>query len=319
MRVLFAALVLGICAGEIALAEPTETAIVVHADPTAVREFVGGIGKAPPATGVLARWAAPLCAGVTGVDRAVAQVIIDRIARRAYTFGVRVGASGCDANVMIIMTPNSDIVARNIYERRHTALIAPNGVDASTLGEAALTDFVSTQRPVRWWQIAQTTMADGEMLSDTRGTPFGASTTMSSGSPGISGPSANTGGDRMSGMHFTRSNGTMLQRSTRQDLNYMLIIVDTTRASGVSVGAIADYLAFVSLAQISPTPNVRDYPTILNLFDASVPQRPIAMTDWDMGYLDGLYHSTRTALSARQQQGEITRRMTEANASDTPR
>jgi len=75
--------------------------------------------------------------------------------------------------------------------------------------------------------------------------------------------------------------------------------------------AVADYIAFVSLAQVNPDAGNLPFPSILNLFstqDAS--QRPAHMTDWDLDYLDGLYHATRAARNIGQQESEITQHMT---------
>lgn len=115
----------------------------------------------------------------------------------------------------------------------------------------------------------------------------------------------------MSGVTATRSNGTRLQGSTRQDLNYVLVIADTRRASGVTVNALADYIAFISLAQVNPDVNTASYPSILNLFNERAGgQRTTELTQWDLAYLDGLYHATRTARNSAQQEDEIARRMT---------
>jgi hypothetical protein len=73
---------------------------------------------------------------------------------------------------------------------------------------------------------------------------------------------------------------------------------------------VADYIAFVSLTQVNPDMSVAGFPSILNLFNTTeAASRPTALTDWDLDYLDGLYHATRNARSASQQQGEIARRM----------
>ena len=122
---------------------------------------------------------------------------------------------------------------------------------------------------------------------------------------------APTVGEGASGMQGVRSNGTRLSRATRHDFNTVLVIVDTNRLNGAPIVAVADYIAFVSLAQVNPDAGNLPFPSILNLFstqDAS--QRPAHMTDWDVDYLDGLYHATRAARNIGQQQSEITRRMT---------
>lgn len=285
--------------------------VVQNPDPAAARQFVRSIALAPAQPGLLARWGQTICPGVAGANREAAQAIIDRIARRANAVGVRSAEPGCTPNLLIVLTPDSDRFAQNVNIQRRANLLAPPGVDSSTLGEAAFTSFISTPRPVRWWQIAQTTMADGEVLADTRSTS-GTSAGAAAATAGLSGNAMTPGaGEGVGGVNATRADGTRLRGSTRQDLNYVLVIVDTHRASGVTVNALADYVAFLSLAQVNPSVNTASFPSILNLFnDQSSAQRPTEMTQWDIAYLDGLYHATRSARNAAQQEDEITRRMT---------
>jgi len=308
MRFTLAAGAASLALAATAVAQPaditaTPVSIVVQpVDTEAVHGFVSSVSAASPMSGVLARWSDRICPGVTGTNATMAQAIIDQVARRANAVGVRAGAPGCAANLMIIVTNDSDRVAHDLYARRRFSLVTPNGIDGSTLGDAALADFANTPRPIRWWHVAQSVTADGNALSDSRGSRIAAGGTAAL-------QETATGGDSI-GAPRTRSNGTRLQSSTRQDLNTVIVIVDTRRMNGAPLSAIADYVAFVSLAQVDPNVNATGYPSILNLFSAqNASQRPAGMTDWDIGYLDGLYHATRTAHSARQQENEIARRM----------
>jgi hypothetical protein len=88
------------------------------------------------------------------------------------------------------------------------------------------------------------------------------------------------------------------------------VIVDTSRLNGAPLTVVADYVAFVSLAQINPDLSAPDFPTILNLFSSRDPAtRPTQLTEWDLGYLNGLYHVIRNARDASEQESEIERRM----------
>ena len=121
------------------------------------------------------------------------------------------------------------------------------------------------------------------------------------------------GGGSVSGVEGTRSNGTRLSRTTRQDLNYVVVIVDTTRLRGAPMAAVADYIAMVSLAQINPDMNTTDFATILNLFNpGAATTRATEMTAWDTAFLDGLYHMTRNARTLAAQRNEIALRISEA-------
>jgi hypothetical protein len=302
--------------GGTALAQPADNSapvsiVVRNPDVAAARRFVGDVALAPAVPGTLARWGTSICPGVAGARAEAAQAIIDRVARRADALGVHAGAPGCTPNLMIVLTSDSDRFAQGVNERRRANLLSPPGIDSSTLGEAAFAAFISTPRPVRWWHVAQTTMADGEVLTDTRSTS-GTGAGAAAATAGMSANAARPGaGEGVGSVNATRADGTRLRGSTRQDLNYVLIIVDTQRASGITVNALADYVAFVSLAQVNPSANAASYPSILNLFNTQAGgQRPTEMTSWDLAYLDGLYHATRAARNAAQQEDEIARRMT---------
>jgi len=309
-QLIAASLIASLCTVAFAQQGGGSDVITVRSDPAAVRQFVSSVAQAPQSAGLLARWNQEFCPGVAGATPDVAQAIIDRMARRANAVGLHPGAPGCHANVMIIVSNDSDRVAHDIDQRRHASLIAPNGIDAKTLGEQALTDFVNTPRPIRWWHVAQVVTADGQVLGDDQASSSGDARSTFEMSQEASMGGGPGSGDAISGVRQTRSDGTRLRSATRQDLNYVLVIVDTRRLGGASVGAVADYVAFVSLAQINPAPVTTTFPTILNLFnDENAANRPTGLTQWDLAYLDGLYHATRTARNSRQQEDEIARRM----------
>ncbi len=74
---------------------------------------------------------------------------------------------------------------------------------------------------------------------------------------------------------------------TRDDLLYVIIIVDATQLKGTTWQQLGDYLAVVSLAQIDPNTNPADFDSILNLF--SNPAAYSGLTDWDRSYVRALY------------------------------
>jgi len=318
MRILSAVAVLALTVAASAAAQAPDpnapSEIVVHAQrsPEQVSSFVHSVSAVMP-VGQMARWNEDVCPGVVGADQTQAQHIIDQIAIRAMAVGLHVGGSGCSANLTIIVTGDADNFTQAFYRNHRGSLLHPNGVDGATLGDAALHEFINTSRPVRWWHIAAKTTDDGHVLTDRRAVSInGTSAAAIGGTTDASAqdPSSHGVGEGMSNMQGVRSNGSRLGRATRHDFNSVIVIVDTSRLNGAPIVAVADYIAFVSLAQINPDVGNLPFPSILNLFstqDAS--QRPAHMTDWDVDYLDGLYHATRAARNVGQQEAEITRRM----------
>ena len=256
---------------------------------TVLREFVGELTAAPQHHGEnqLGRWNHRICPAVLGLTSAAEeQIIADQIALRAHQVGLDAQGPGCRANLVVLITPDADRLAEAIV-RNMNDWVQPRATHTlNTLVHAELAAFLSADGAVRWWHVLQTVGADGAAIS---GQSFGNAGAI----PGAVSSFAPPG----------------LLRATRQDFRSVIVIVDSRQAGGYGLNSIGDYVAMVSLAQLRPGADTSTYPTILNLF--SSPTAPRALTDWDLAYLDGLYHAQRNANSARQQERQITDRMTQ--------
>jgi hypothetical protein len=146
---------------------------------------------------------------------------------------------------------------------------------------------------VRWWHVNNTLTADGKKPSQ----PVN--------------PASFNKLDQVPIVSLGSSGTSLAARTTRQDFALALVVVDGRRLQGVSLTALADYLAMASLAQVDPGADTSSYRSVLNLFNQSSDGRPApaAMTDWDIAYLRGVYDMTREASSASSQQREIARTM----------
>lgn len=269
-----------------AFAQTSEEEIVVTGRfREALREFVGEIAQAPGAEDQLAVWDGAVCPGVVGLQNAgQAQFIVDRISERAVNVGLEAGRSGCRANILILVAPDANAVAAALASEYDGLMSTRRTENVGAGDRAALDLFVNSGAAVRWWHVAHTVSADGFAVHEPM---LGRTPVVRVFSP------------------------SRLRATTRQDFSNVVILVDATRAQGVRLDALADYIAMVSLAQIDPTADTSAYPSILNLFRADGAALQ-AMTDWDRAYLDGLYEATRNAVSARRQAGEIADSMGDA-------
>jgi hypothetical protein len=279
--------------GATAIAQPAaqpaanDEEVVVTAERlhTVLREFVGSLSAPPTAENQLGRWENKICPAVIGLTHASeAQAIIDRIALRAHQIGLNAEASGCRANLVVFVTSDAGRLAEGIV-RNMNDWVHSDSHTRNTLGQAELAAFIGSTKPVRWWHVLETVGADGQRIADA----IGGSRDI----PGAVSAFAPPG----------------LLRATRQDFRSVLVIVDSRQAQGYGLDSLGDYVAMVSLAQLRADADTSAYPSILNLFSAT--NAPRAMTDWDLAYLNGLYHAQRDALSARRQEGEIADRMTQ--------
>ena len=247
-----------------------------------VRTFVNEISVEMGRTDQLARWDRRICPGVAGLRGRYAQFLIDRMAQRAFEVGLDVGEPGCRANILIIVTLDPDAMAEHLYDDHRDALGYFYERGRNTLGRTALRAFVTSDAPVRWWHVSRTVTEQGDRIADA-----------SDGSAPVT---------------FVLGNSSRLSRSTHQDLGAAFIIVDARRLADIDsdFGALADYVAMVTLAQVDADADTAGLATILNLFSGE--SAPRALTDWDIAYLRGLYGAESND-SARRQSGEIARTM----------
>ena len=81
-------------------------------------------------------------------------------------------------------------------------------------------------------------------------------------------------------------------------------VVDVNLATGVSLEALADYIALVMLAPMRLPPDAPGVPSVLSLFDGST--RPTGLSVWDRAFLKGLY-AMQMNRSAQRQRQQFTR------------
>jgi hypothetical protein len=252
---------------------------------TILHDFVADISATSSDENQIARWDRRVCTGVFGMtNREQAQFVADRIAQRAFSVGLDAGAPGCRANIVIFITPDANALSRTLASEYRNLLDVRHDFSSHTRGLDALDGFVNSTRPVRWWHVSETITEDGKHTGTLAGNMAMAM-----------GPQVHV---------FSPSR---LRQAIRQDFSRVVIIVDARQAAGHRLDGLADYLAMVSLAQLQPSIETASYPSVLNLF--SNDQSVAGMTNWDIAYLDGLYHAPRNANSSREQEGRIADRM----------
>jgi hypothetical protein len=273
---------IGLAAAEDPAPAASDTVVVVgQRTEEAIRSFIDELAATPRGVDQLSRWDWRICPGVAGLRPHHAQFVIDRMAQRAFDVGLRVGEPGCRANVLIIVSMDPDTIAEQIFEGNRRALGYYSERGQSTLGREPLREFVASDAPVRWWHVSHEYTQAGELVEET----------MMGEAP----------------MIVRHGGPSLLRRGTHHNLTGALIIVDGRRISdGFDLGALADYLAMVTLAQIDPAAETQGLSTILNLFGQ--PDAPRALTEWDVGYLRGLY-ATNIDDNGQRQQSTIARTM----------
>jgi hypothetical protein len=223
------------------------------------------------------------------------EFIADRISQRAIAVGLEAGAPGCDTNLLVIATNDPERLLPAIAEK-HRALFGFSGdANLDTGGsETSLAAFLASNLPVRWRQVIETVGANGMPLD---------------GDPAVNGFDNSHDSDprwknAFTNLPITRTESTRLRSTVRRQLSRVVVVVDTRQTAGIGLGAISDYLAFVTLADVGPDTDMASFPSILNLFNPQA-ERLAEMSDWDKAFLSGLYSAKLRGASATMQYREI--------------
>jgi hypothetical protein len=253
------------------------------------REFIDQVA-APPRGATVARWNERVCVGAVNLGNEPARYLIDRVSSVALDLGLEPGDPGCEATVVIVGTVDGRAVARGLVERRRNVLAPGNSIQSRSRSELEI--FAQSDRPVRWWHIS--TAVDPVTGRNLVRRPADDDTNNSTTGLLQNGP-------------VTRGSNSLITSSVRQHLRRAVIIIDFNElGDDIDFDQLADYVAFVALAQVDPEAETASFPTILNLFDD--PTTP-GLTEWDRAYLQGLYNSDDSARSNSGREAALRREM----------
>lgn len=267
--------------------------VVVDGSPLERRAeaFVRSVGAAAEGR-KLATWPGRICVGAIGVAVEPARVMVDRVLDWGYSLGLRVGAPGCQPNILVVFSDDGDRTARELVEARPQDFDA--GISSSHLGKRALLAFQSSGRPVRWWHVSLPIDPDtGRPIVRLPGqAPFAPP------SGGITHPS-----DLGSFGQITL--GSRLFDDTLDALQSVVIVVEVAALEQASFAQLSDYVAMIALAQIEPEARPAA-PSILTIFEPDAVQEP-SLTHWDQAFLQALYGTHQRNVSPQSDSSLIAR------------
>ena len=243
------------------------------------RDFVYEVSTPAAAHGQLARFEDPVCVSVEGADPPYDGVVAEDIRRVTREAGLRVDPPGCRANLLVLFTADVPKLMANLYAKRWDLL------EGEYTYEPAIRRFIAERRPVVWWRITATRAWDGT-------------------------PPSNVG-DPDAAPVYTNARASHLQSNVIDAVARMVVVVDITKIQGRTLGQVADYVAFATLAgaNLGKRPKAD---SIMNLFDASPdPKAPrLRLTVWDQAFLKAMYRSFSDRSSSLQEEqiaGEMRR------------
>lgn len=212
----------------------------------------------------VARWTAPVCPNVQGIEERLAARVEARMRAAAAAAGISVAPAGCETNIVVRFTADAGPVMRHLAQR------APRYLEDVPAAEREA--MFAGHAPVRWVYATDTvsqhglTASQGQMMFGGGGQ---GGVTLPPGLPVI--------------LNYSNS---MISTQTARVITGAAVVVDANLATGRLLDSVADYVAFVAFAEIRPNdPAPDDF--ILTLFEE--PRSAPTLTEWDIAFLSALY------------------------------
>lgn len=238
-----------------------------------------------PDFGQFARWQVPPCISVRGIpDPALAERVKARIAAAATEAGLAAAKPGCKPNLTVAFTDDARGLVGMVKARKRSALPPFEPRLFAALDSATL--------PVRWWHVLGPAGSGGGSGAPDSGALASASSNATQlGNVLPAGPNAV---------------GTSSWNSSLVDTNLSIwaragvAVIDVNLATGVSLDALADYVALVMIAPMRLPVGDPGVPSVLTLFQPG--STATGLTSWDRAFIKGLYRIQMNRWAQRQRQ-----------------
>ena len=220
-----------------------------------------------------ARWADKICPGVFGLEGEIADIMIDRIRFIAESAGAPVAKRKCKTNLSVIFADDGAEFVSQVRSKSHRQL---NEIPRHQR------DFVYTSdAPVRWWYTSE--------LMGSGGKPLVSDQPLLQCEGCLGGQPIKTTVDTKFNQQFSNSR---IRRPTERHIRTASVVIDERQAAGTKIDSLAEYVAFVALAEIWPSSSTAQASTILTLFDDSEGQtgEVRTLTQQDERFLCALYN-----------------------------
>jgi len=270
--------------------------------------FVHSFAAPTRMTGKLARWEDGICPIVAGLRPQFTTYIASRMKEVAVQVGAPVNERArCRPNIEVAFTDAPQLFIDKV-RAINPVLLGYYDNEAQSKALATVTP------PIQAWYTTQTKDLRGKGEVD-RARRQGMTVEMPMPPPcmgkctfTITYPDA----------HAWESTGSRLGDGLRSSFYHVIIVVEPTKLVEQEMGALADHIAMVALAQIPAPENCRPLPSIVNLLAKDCAAGPAnALTASDLGYLRGLYKIS-AARTLGVQESEIAYRMEQGLKEETP-
>jgi hypothetical protein len=198
----------------------------------------------------MARFWAPLCPGVVGLQPEAAGVMIDRIRANAAELKVHLAGAECSPNLVVAFVDDGRSLLADLQRDRPQIF--------SLVSDEERSELLGHDEPVRVWNnvTVRWTGAGARPRDEKKASVWG---------------------------QLDRSS-----MPESPDIVSALVVFDRTAVLGMTLGQLADYATMRGLSRTRPASGGQPMTTILSLFDNGG-GGPDALTSFDVGYLQSLY------------------------------
>ena len=250
--------------------EGAEVVVTARADPEReIRDFVDVLADTRVSGRIERFETRQACPAVTGLPPSFAQAVVARMRRIAAAAEVPLAKPGCRANVVAMVVTDKRAFLATL-ERKYPQFL-------SGLSGEARRKLMRDEGPAVAWQLSGAGLnADGvELEADP---------------------------DSGATVNRTTTRGSRLTDSGRTQFTGAVVVIEAKALTGLTTTQVADYAAMRGFARTDPTKLVGSrVPTILKVLDAPMGSEvPLTLTDWDLGYLRGLYAAPMNVRAVQQ-------------------
>jgi hypothetical protein len=249
----------------------------------AIEGFVQSLATPTRAIEKIARWQKDICPIALGLKPEFLAFITKRLKEVAAQVGAPVDNSpSCQKNAAIIFTTAPQALIDNVRKKTPGLLGYYDNQDQ-------LDAMAKVTRPIQAWYTTATEDVAGQITVDT-GRTAGMGLMLSV-PCNLLYPGFASGGIcyfQPSGAHGAAVSSTRLGDGLKSGLYNVIIVADPSKLADDEIGALADTIAMLALAQVKTQDACQPLDSILNLLATGCP-RPTALTANDIGYLTALY------------------------------
>jgi hypothetical protein len=248
-----------------------------------IRQYVESRAVPSRVAGKLGRWETPICVKAEGLKSEPLEFVVRRVKAVAAQVGAPVNSDpSCQQNVEIGFSSDPQSVMDYVRDKHINYLGLYNNT-----GEAE--KMARMTRPIQAWYATVTIDASGESQSDTP--PRGA--------PQCWDPPLCR---LMVSAPVHHATDTRVSDGIRTGFRNVIVLADRDRLVNLEMGALADYISFLVLAQPASLDDCVDLPSILNSLVPKCATDSGELSATDMAYLTGLYKVNTDRFLANQKE-----------------